>query len=119
MRGFKDVYYVISYLLLITQIGFLSILLYNKIVRDRVLYYGNTNNPAEVSENYFYVLKYLLYATFALMIAWAILTPFAIILNRRSTQKDHIRIVTGLLGFMVAFILLIIDPFGMFKWFTG
>jgi hypothetical protein len=119
MRIFRDLYYLISYSLIAAQIGFISILLYNKMIRDRVLYYGNTNNPSEISENYFDVLKFLLYTTFAMMIAWAILTPFAIISNRRSTQKDHIHIVPGLLGFMVAFFLLVIDPFGMFKWFTS
>jgi uncharacterized membrane protein HdeD (DUF308 family) len=119
MRAFKELYYVISYSLVIAQIGFISILLYNRMIRDRVLYYGNTDNPSEISENYFEFLRFLMYATFAMMIVWAVLTPFVIISNRRSTQKDHIHIVPGLLGFIVAFILLVTDPFGMFKWFTN
>lgn len=119
MRTFKDLYYVISYSLLAVQAGFVFILLYNKIVRDQVLYYGNTGKPYEISENYFIVLKSLLFTTFALMIIWALLTPLAVISNRRNTEKDHIPVAIGLLGFISALILLIIDPFGIFKWFTG
>jgi hypothetical protein len=119
MRTYKDLYYVISYSLLAAQAGLVFILIYNKIVRDQVLYYGNTGKPYEISENYFYVLKFLLYTTFVLMIIWALLTPLAVISNKRSTEKDQIPVAIGLLGFISALILLIIDPFGIFKWFTG
>jgi hypothetical protein len=119
MRAFKNLYMLISYLLLAVQIGFLVILIYNKIFLDRVLYYGNDEDPATISLNYFYLLKFLLYATFSLMITWAILTPLAVISNKGSLAKDHINVVTGLLAFTGAIVLLIIDPMGIFKWFTG
>jgi hypothetical protein len=119
MRNFKDLYYLVSYSLLAAQIGFVSIWLYNKMAYDRDIYYGNMVKPSDISENYFNLLKILLYATFALMIIWAILTPLAVISNRRSFGKDRIDIVIGVWGFISAAILLIIDPFGIFKWFTG
>jgi hypothetical protein len=118
LRAFKNIYSVISYSLLIAQIGFISIWLYNKIIYQKVLYYGNTDKPSDISQNYFDILKFQLYATFALMILWALLTPLAVISNKRSTEKDHISVVSGLLGFTSAAIILFIDPFGMFKWFT-
>ena len=99
--------------------GFFSIWLYNKIIYKRVLYYGNTDKPASViSQNYFDVLKFQLYATFILLIAWALLTPFAVISNKRSTEENRIHMSKGIIGFIAAIILLIIDPFGMLKWFT-
>jgi hypothetical protein len=102
------------------QIGFVSIWLYNKMIYHRALYYGNPDKPiSEISQNYFYILKFQLYATFALIILWALLTPLAVISNKRSTEKDHIPVVIGALGFVSAIILLIVDPFGMFKWFTN
>jgi len=119
MRAFKDLYSVVSYSLLIAQIGFGSIWLYNKIVYKRTLYYGNTDKPPSViSQNYFDVLKFQLYATFILMIAWALLTPFAVISNRRSLEEDRFHMSKGIAGFIAAIILLILDPFGMLKWFT-
>jgi hypothetical protein len=120
MRTFKDLYYVISYSLLILQIGFLCIWLYNKIVYKRDLYYGNTDNPPyEISQGYFDVLKFQLYGTFILMITWALLTPFAVISNKGSREEARIHMSKGITGFIIAIILLIIDPFGMLKWFTS
>ena len=119
MRTFKDLYYVISYSLLALQIGFVSIWLYNKIFYNRVLYYGNPEKAlSEISQNYFFILRFHLYATFVLMIAWALLTPLAVISNKRSTEKDHMPLVVGALGFICAIIFLLVDPFGIFKWFT-
>ncbi|MDP4261137.1 MAG: hypothetical protein Q8941_01285 [Bacteroidota bacterium] len=119
MRNFKDLYYIISYSLLSVQVGFISILLYNKIVRQRVLYYGNKDEPAILTGNYFNILKFLLYSSFVLMITWALLTPLAVISNRRSMQEDRIDVIPGILGFISAVILLVIDPFGIFKWFSN
>ena len=118
MRNFKHLYGVVSYTLLIVQLGILSILFYNKIL-NRPLYYGTTTSPADISEHYFVVLKTFLYSTFALMVAWALLTPVAVISNKRSTHANHIGIGVGLIGFIMAGVLLMIDPFGMFKWFSG
>jgi hypothetical protein len=120
MRTFKDLYYVISYSLLIAQIGFASIWLYNKIVYQRVLYYGDPDKPVSlISLNYFYILKFQLYATFILMLLWALLTPLAVISNKGSMEKDNVPLVVGAIGFICAIGILIIDPFGIFKWFTG
>jgi hypothetical protein len=52
------------------------------------------------------------------MIAWALLTPFAVISNRRSLEEDRFHMSKGIAGFIAAIILLILDPFGMLKWFT-
>ena len=49
MRFFRDLYLVISYGLFMLQIGFVSILLYNKYVYDRKLYYGGEKKIEEVS----------------------------------------------------------------------
>jgi hypothetical protein len=121
MRTFKDLYYVISYSLLAVQIGFVSIWLYNKMIYQRVLYYGNPDKPiAEISQNYFDILKFQLYATFVLMIAWAILTPLAVLSNKRTVvEEERVGMSKGIIGFVAAIILLITDPFGIFKWFTG
>jgi hypothetical protein len=119
MRTFKDLYYVISYALLTVQIGFASIWLYNKMIYHRTLYYGDPDKPLSViSLNYFYILKFQLYATFALMIVWALLTPLAVISNKGSIEKDYVPVVVGAIGFVSAVSIVIIDPFGIFKWFT-
>jgi hypothetical protein len=119
MRTFKDLYLVISYSLIIVQIGFISILLYNKFIYNRTLYYGGDKEPVEISLNYFYVLRTLLYSTFVLIVLWAVLTPMAVLGNKRSViEEDHISMRMGIIGFISAIILLIVDPFGMFKWFT-
>ncbi len=120
MRTFKDLYAVISYSLLIAQLGFVSILLYNKWIYNRNLYYGDPDKKIEdISANYFYVLKTLLYSTFILAIAWAFLTPLAILSNKRTVAEEgRIGLIQGTLGFVMAVILLVTDPFGMLKWFT-
>ena len=101
------------------QIGFISILLYNKIIYHRTLYYGGDEDPRDISTNYFYILKTLLYSTLVLIIAWAVLTPLAVLSNKRATmEKERIGMSKGITGFIIAIILLITDPFGMFKWFT-
>ena len=119
MRTFRDLYNVISYSLIIVQIGFISILLYNKLIYNRTLYYGGDKKIEEISLNYFYILRTLLYSTFVLIILWAVLTPLAVLGNKRSViEEDHISMKMGIIGFISAIILLIVDPFGMFKWFT-
>jgi hypothetical protein len=120
MRAFKNLYYLVSFSLLIAQIAFVSFLLYNKIVLGKVLYYGNADKPIGVSGHFFNGLRFLLYSTFTLMIVWALLTPLAVISNkRRVNDSDHIDVAIGFLGFAAAVILLFVDPFGIFKWFTG
>ena len=120
MRAFKNLYYLVSFSLLIAQAGFVSFLLYNKMVLGTVLYYGDADKSNMYSGHFFNGLVILLYSTFALMIGWAILTPLAIIANRRRTNnRDYIDISFGFIGFAGAIILLIVDPFGIFKWFTG
>jgi hypothetical protein len=120
MRLFKDLYLVISYSLIIVQIGFISILLYNKLIYHRTLYYGGDKKIEEISLNYFYILRALLYSTFVLIVLWAVLTPMAVLGNKRSVVgEDHISMRMGVIGFLSAIALLIIDPFGMFKWFTS
>ena len=120
MRVFKDLYIIICYALLAAQLGFICILVYNKLVYHRQLYYGDDKDPAEVSANYFYVLKTLLYSTFALVIAWAIFTPLAVLANKRTTlESDRIGLSKGIVGFIIAVILLITDPFGMLAWFSN
>src|SRR5215471_16420787 len=100
MRIFKDLYAIISYSLLIVQIGFISIFLYNKIIYHRTLYYGGDKKIEEISANYFYVLKTLLYSTFVLVIAWAILTPLAILSNKRTVvEEERVGMSKGVAGF--------------------
>ena len=119
MRTFKDLYAVISYSLLIAQIGFISILLYNRLIYHRTLYYGGDEDPREISANYFYILKTLLYSTLVLIITWAVFTPLAVLSNKRATVKEErIGMSKGITGFIIAIILLITDPFGLFKWLT-
>jgi hypothetical protein len=119
MRTFKDLYIVICYSLLIVQLGFISILLYNKWIYHRKLYYGGDEKIEDVSLNYFYILRTLLYSTFILAAAWALLTPLAVLANKRSTvEEDRVAMSRGIVGFIVAVVLLINDPFGMLKWFT-
>lgn len=119
MRFFRDLYLVISYGLFMLQIGFVSILLYNKYVYDRKLYYGGEKKIEEVSLNYFYVLRFMLYSSFALMVLWAVFTPLAVLGNKRGVQPgEHISMRMGVIGFITAIVLLILDPFGIFKWFT-
>ncbi|HLG38799.1 MAG TPA: hypothetical protein VI461_03985 [Chitinophagaceae bacterium] len=119
MRTFKDLYIAISYSLLIVQIGFISILLYNKFIYHRKLYYGGDQKIEEISLNYFYILKTLLYSTFVLIILWALLTPLAILSNKRTVvEEERVGMSKGVAGFIAAIVLLIVDPFGMVRWFT-
>lgn len=119
MRTFKDLYIVVCYSLLIVQLGFISILLYNKWIYHRELYYGGDKKIEEISANYFYVLKTLLYSTFVLVIAWALLTPLAVLSNKRTVvEQERLGLSKGVIGFIMAAILLITDPFGILKWFT-
>jgi hypothetical protein len=119
VRGFKFLYNSVNILLLAAQFGFLGILVYNKMAIGRVLYYGNIDEPNTGFEKYFFLLKTLLYGSLILMIAWAFLTPLAIYLNKQSREKDKMDIYLGSVGFVTAIVLLITDPFGIFKWFTG
>ena len=109
---------LVSSLLLLAQLLFLGMLIYNKVILGRVLYYGNTEEPNNGFEKYFETLRFLLYSSFILVVIWGILTPVAVISNRR-LEKDKINILIGLLGFVIAIILLLTDPFGIFKWFTS
>lgn len=109
---------LVSSLLLLAQLLFLGMLIYNKVILGRVLYYGNTEEPNNGFEKYFETLRFLLYSTFILVVIWGILTPVAVISNRR-LEKDKINILIGVLGFVIAIILLLTDPFGIFKWFTS
>lgn len=118
MPFFKKLYTLTSWLLLLTQLLFISIIGYNKFSLGRVLYYGNSETENIGFEKYFIALQILLYATFIFIIIWGILTPFAVISNRRLV-KEKINIFIGVIGFVLAFILLLIDPFGIFKWFTS
>ena len=119
MRGFKHLYAVVSYSLLTAQIGFLSIFLYNKLMYDREPDYGGDRPIDLISENYFFVLKILLYATFVLLITWALLTPLAVLANKRAVADDgRIHMTKGIAGFVLAVVLLITDPFGILKWFS-
>ncbi len=94
MRYFKIFYTVTSFVLLLTQLLFLSILLYNKVKLGRVLYYGNSNEENIGFEKYFITLQVLLYCTFILVIILGTLTAFAVISNRRLV-KDKINILLG------------------------
>ena len=118
MRNFKILYTIICCLLLLTQLLLLSILLYNKVKLGRVLYYGNSDEMNIGFEKYFITLEVLLYCTLILVIIWSMLTPFAVLSNRRLV-KDKINIYFGLIGFVMAIILLLVDPFGIFNWFTA
>ena len=118
MQKIKGIYITISCLLLLSQLGFLLVLIYNKMQLGRVLYYGNIEEQNPGFEKYFTILEILLYSTFILVILWSVLTPFAVISNRR-LYKEKINIFIGLLGFAMAIILLLTDPFGIFKWFTS
>lgn len=109
---------LVSSLLLLAQLLFLGMLIYNKVILGRVLYYGNTEEPNNGFEKYFETLRFLLYSSFILVVIWGILTPVAVISNRR-LEKDKINILIGVLGFVIAIILLLTDPFGIFKWFTS
>jgi len=119
MRTFKDLYIVISYALLIVQLGFISVLLYNKWIYHRELYYGGDKKIEDISLNYFFILRALLYSTFILVVAWALLTPLAILSNKRTiVEEERVGMSKGVLGFIIAIVLLITDPFGMLKWFS-
>jgi hypothetical protein len=86
---------------------------------DREPDYGRDGPLDLISENYYWVLKTLLYATFALLIAWAILTPLAVLANKRTAGNEgKIDMTKGIAGFVLAIVLLITDPFGIFKWFS-
>ncbi len=119
MQRFKKIYIIISYSLLLIQLIFLAIIAYTKIRLGSLLYYGNPEELSPIFHNYFLVLQFQLYSTFGLIIIWGILTPFAFIYNRRSLKKDKINMFPGVIGFVVAMILLVADPFGVFKWFTA
>jgi hypothetical protein len=118
MLRFKSFYILTSCLLLLVQLLFLCLLIYNKVHLGRVLYYGNSDEPNTGFEKYFTILQVLLYSSFALIILWGILTPVAVISNRR-LYKDKINISIGIIGFFLAIGLLLVDPFGIFKWFTS
>ena len=119
MRTFKDLYIVVCYSLLTVQLGFISIWLYNKYIYHRVMYYGGEKKIEEVSLNYFYILRALLYSTFVLVVLWALLTPLAILSNKRTVVKEErVGMSKGLIGFVIAVIFLIKDPFGILKWFS-
>jgi hypothetical protein len=118
MRAFKTLYNAISILLMTVQIGFLAILIYNKITIGRVLYYGNKDESNIGFEKYFKILQAFLYSSLILIIAWSLLTPLALFSNKKGLEKDKVDIYVGSAGFITAIILLIIDPFGIFKWFT-
>jgi len=118
MLFFKALYNLISFLLLTTQACFFSIMIYNKMTIGRILYFGNSDEPNIGYEHYFNILVILLYASFSFMIIWALLTPLAVFSNKRSPNKNKINIHTGILSFLLAIVLLFIDPFGIFKWFT-
>lgn len=118
MNNFKGVYKITSYLLLVVQLLFLFILLYNKVKLGRILYYGDINEENFGFEKYFKILRFLLYSSFGLIFLWCFLTPFAVISNR-NLRKEKIAFFPGIPGFVLAMILLFIDPFGIFKWFTN
>lgn len=118
MPIFKKLYILTSWLLLLTQLLFIGILGYNEFSLGRVLYYGDSELENIGFEKYFIALQVLLYTTFIFIIIWGILTPFAVITNR-SLVKEKINIFIGVAGFVMAIILLLIDPFGIFKWFTA
>jgi uncharacterized membrane protein HdeD (DUF308 family) len=118
MQQFKNLYLSISWLLFISQVLVLFAWAYIKVHIGRDLYYGNPMDPNPGYENYFRILEALLYSTFVLVIAWSILTPFAVISNK-GLENSRINILLGTVGFILAIGLLIIDPFGMFKWFTS
>ena len=118
MPIFKKLYILTSWLLLLTQLLFISIIGYNKYRLGRVLYYGNGEEENIGFEKYFIALQVLLYTTFIFIIIWGILTPFVVIANRR-LAKEKINIFIGVAGFVLAITLLLIDPFGIFKWVTS
>ena len=117
MLKFKLFYILISCLLVLTQVVFLAILLYNKFLYGRVLYYGNSDETNPGFEKYFITLKVLLYSTLILTLIWGVLTPFTVLTNRR-LDKHKINISIGVIGFVLAIMLLVLDPFGILKWFT-
>ena len=118
MPFFKKLYTLISWLLFLTQLLFIGILGYNKFRLGRILYYGDSGEVNVGYEKYFITLQFLLYTTFIVIIIWGILTPLAVITNRRLV-KEKINIFIGLAGFVLAIMLLLIDPFGIFQWFTS
>lgn len=118
MNLFKPAYYFICWLLLATQLVFLGILAYSKIRIGRVLFFAKGEESNKGFENYFKILILLLQATFVLLVLWALLTPVAMIINKHHSRSKRINYLTGLLGFTGGVILLIIDPFGIFEWFT-
>ena len=118
MKLLKDIYFITSYSLFFAQAGFIAIMLYTLFKHGHIFYYGDVEYPYLVSDTYFKILKSLLYTTFALIVAWAILTPFIVIINKRNDTKEYRDVIVGALGFFVAVILLFIDPFGMMKWIT-
>ncbi|MEO7983171.1 MAG: hypothetical protein ABI688_03710 [Bacteroidota bacterium] len=119
MNNFRKLYLFTCVLLLFSQLLTLFILAYCKKVLGKVLYYGDPEEQNPGHEKYFTALEILLYSTFILVILWCILTPFAVIANRRSYEEAKINIYIGATGFVLAIILLLTDPFGIFKLFTS
>lgn len=116
MRFIKDVYFVASYLLATSQLFFLVIMIYCRIMYGKIFYYGNTDYPEQISTTYFRILLSLTYTSFVFMIAWAVLTPLAAFASRDSTNKDYRDMIVGAAGFACAIIIIFTDPFGMMKW---
>src|SRR5450631_298489 len=99
MERFKILYRIISYSLLIVQLGFLSIMIYKVAKRYLDHDYANRDNLITISADYSGILQMMLFGTFAFMITWAILTPFAIISQRQEKVKDYRDVVPGFVAF--------------------
>lgn len=116
---FRRSYSLICWLLLLTQLALLGLLAYTRVIFGKVLYYGDPDNPNPGFENYFRLLQALFYGTLVLIFLWAIVTPYAVLWNRKSRlELERVDLLKGGIGFILAIALLLADPFGIFRLFT-
>lgn len=116
---FPKLYSITGLLLLLTQLAILGMLAYTQVLFGKVPYFGNADDQPPGYEKYFSLLRVLLFATFFLILIWALCTPFAVLWNRRSrVEEEKTELVKGGIGFILAVFLLLVDPFGIFKYIT-
>lgn len=116
---FPHLYRLTSLILLLIQLAFLGMLAYTKVMFGMVPYFGIAGDEPPGFEKYFTLLYVLLIATFLFIFLWAIMTPAAVLWNRRSrVEEERIDLVKGGVGFVLAVLLILLDPFGVFRHLT-
>ncbi len=118
MSRIKKLYAIISWTLLLVQAGFLVIYTCSAF-RGRIVFYeAKEMNYAATLRLYFTGMNILFITSIAMFVLWCLLTPYAILLNRR-IGKIMINPWPGLLGFIFTIIHIASDPFHLLAWYTG